>query len=102
MTTDTYTPVLPPEFRSGNEIPVERATITRERMTEILTDALAYELDLLRDALAEKDAEIRSLKHELAAMRFRLQGVDMHHQEPIARAALQENKQSKRRIINEH
>jgi hypothetical protein len=42
--TDTYKPVLPPEFRSGNEITVERATITRERMTEILADAIeAYQ-----------------------------------------------------------
>lgn len=40
----TYTPALPPEFQSGNEIPVERATITRERMTEILTEAIeAYQ-----------------------------------------------------------
>lgn len=31
---------LPPEFRSGNSIPVERATITRERMVEILTEAI--------------------------------------------------------------
>lgn len=30
---------LPPEFRSGNSIPVERATITRERMIEILAEA---------------------------------------------------------------
>ncbi|WJJ94043.1 hypothetical protein [Neopusillimonas aromaticivorans] len=31
---------LPPEFRSGNSIPVERATIARERMVEILTAAI--------------------------------------------------------------
>ena len=31
---------LPPEFRSGNSIPVERATITRERMIEILAAAI--------------------------------------------------------------
>lgn len=31
---------LPAEFRSGNNIPVERATITRERMLEILQAAI--------------------------------------------------------------
>lgn len=31
---------LPAEFQSGNSIPVERTTITRERMTEILKDAI--------------------------------------------------------------
>lgn len=31
---------LPPEFRSGNSIPVERATISRERMVEILKEAI--------------------------------------------------------------
>lgn len=31
---------LPPEFRSGNSIPVERATITRERMIEILAETI--------------------------------------------------------------
>lgn len=31
---------LPAEFRSGNNIPVERATITRERMEEIIRDAI--------------------------------------------------------------
>lgn len=36
----TYNIELPAEFRSGNSIPVERATITRERMTEILQDAI--------------------------------------------------------------
>lgn len=42
MTTDvnTYDIELPAEFRSGNSIPVERARITRERMTEILQDAI--------------------------------------------------------------
>lgn len=38
--TDTYTPALPSEFQSGNEIPVERATFTRERMTEILKETI--------------------------------------------------------------
>ncbi|OXR48135.1 hypothetical protein PuT2_14015 [Pusillimonas sp. T2] len=50
---------LPPEFRSGNSIPVERATITRERMVEILTEAIeagraalqSPEVKALRDAL---------------------------------------------------
>lgn len=38
---------LPEEFRSGNSIPVERATISRERMIEILHQAVdAYELHL--------------------------------------------------------
>lgn len=31
---------LPPEFRSGNSVPVERATIKRERMEEILHAAI--------------------------------------------------------------
>lgn len=31
---------LPTEFRSGNSIPVERATITRQRMAEILAEAI--------------------------------------------------------------
>lgn len=40
----TYTPALPPEFQSGNEIPVGRATISRERMAEILAEAIeAYQ-----------------------------------------------------------
>lgn len=34
---------LPPEFQSGNEIPVERATITRSRMIEILNAAIAHD-----------------------------------------------------------
>lgn len=38
--TDTYTQVLPPEFISGNEMPVTRATISRERMGEILHEAI--------------------------------------------------------------
>lgn len=32
--------LLPPEFHSGNDIPVERATITRARMIEILSEAI--------------------------------------------------------------
>lgn len=35
----TYIDTLP-EFRSGNSIPVERATLTRDRMQEVL-DAYA-------------------------------------------------------------
>lgn len=31
---------LPAEFQSGNSVPVERATITRQRMTEILAEAI--------------------------------------------------------------
>ncbi|MBC2768597.1 hypothetical protein [Pusillimonas minor] len=38
---------LPPEFRSGNSIPVERATITRERMVEILTEAVGPYIETL-------------------------------------------------------
>ena len=42
--TDTYTPPLPSEFRSGNSVSVERATITRARMAEILAEAVeAYQ-----------------------------------------------------------
>lgn len=44
---------LPPEFRSGNSIPVERATITRERMVEILTEAIEAD----RAALQSQDRE---------------------------------------------
>ena len=32
--------LLPEEFRSGNNIPVERATISRERMLEIVSSIL--------------------------------------------------------------
>lgn len=38
---------LPPEFSSGNSIPVERATITRERMVEILTEAVEPYIETL-------------------------------------------------------
>lgn len=31
-----YEQYLPEEFKSGNDIPVERATITRQRMLEII------------------------------------------------------------------
>lgn len=31
---------LPEEFKSGNSVPVERATITRQRMVEILAEAI--------------------------------------------------------------
>lgn len=51
-------------------------------------DARGEQIERLRDEQAEKDVEIRSLKHELASMRFRLSGMDMRPQAPIARAAI--------------
>lgn len=47
---------LPPEFRSGNSIPVERATITRERMIEILAAAIEADRKRRGDPTPPKDA----------------------------------------------
>lgn len=33
---------LPEEFKSGNSVPVERATITRQRMVEILAESISF------------------------------------------------------------
>lgn len=40
MTTHDIDIELPAEFRSGNDIPVTQATIKRERMEEIMRDAI--------------------------------------------------------------
>ena len=37
---NTHDIELPAEFRSGNSVPVAQATIKRERMEEILVDAI--------------------------------------------------------------
>lgn len=50
------------EFRSGNSIPVERATFTRERMHEVLE---AYADARVREAL-EEAAEVADRYNEFA------------------------------------
>lgn len=50
----TYNIELPAEFRSGNSVPVERATITRERMTEILQDALEADRKRIANAISDR------------------------------------------------
>lgn len=60
----TYNIELPAEFRSGNSIPVERATITRDRMTEILQDAVEAALQS-----QSMDAEHWAELHRLRAKR---------------------------------
>lgn len=46
MTQDTnraaFEALLPEEFKSGNDIPVERATFTRSRMVDVLQAAIAH------------------------------------------------------------
>lgn len=39
---NSYDIELPAEFRSGNDIPVTQATIKRERMEEILREAIDH------------------------------------------------------------
>lgn len=49
---------------------------------DLLADAqqASAALDQDREIIAEKDVEIRSLRQELSAMRFKLQGIDMREQ----------------------
>src|SRR5690606_23152998 len=51
---NTHDIELPAEFRSGNDIPVTQATIKRERMQEILRDAIEAD----RRGRMPSDAEI--------------------------------------------
>lgn len=46
---NTHDIELPAEFHSGNDIPVTQATIKRERMEEILRDAIEpYQAEIAR------------------------------------------------------
>lgn len=56
-------PSLPPEFTSGNSIPVERATIARERMAEI--QITAYQAGF-NEALEQVKARIGAMQNREA------------------------------------
>ena len=57
---------LPAEFRSGNNIPVERATITRERMLEILQAAI--EADRKRMGESDENAPPKLSDSEIESL----------------------------------
>lgn len=70
---NTHDIELPAEFRSGNSIPVERATITRERMAEILQDTIEAALQsqdrenaVNRDVEAEQIRDVASSVYQTA------------------------------------
>lgn len=47
--THKYEHLLPPEFKSGNDIPVTRAIISVSRMEEIIQEILDYKMDRTED-----------------------------------------------------
>lgn len=59
---NTHDIELPAEFRSGNDIPVTQATIKRERMEEILVNAIEAD----RQGRMPSDEEIDKLAHGFA------------------------------------
>lgn len=61
MTDQTESVQLPAEFRSSNSVPVERATITRERMAEILLEAAQTGRDAGLEAAREIYAALQVL-----------------------------------------
>lgn len=64
--TSGFEKLLPAEFRSGNSIPVERATITRQRMLEIIEDTLnASRVNFITTSCYE-DVEVAVLPKEKA------------------------------------
>lgn len=55
MNIDEIEQLLPGEFRSGNCIPVERVTIKRDRMIEILSDAIEQDRQRRGEPFAHPD-----------------------------------------------